>query len=118
MKITGKLYRVDPIQEFPTFKKRLIIVQNGKNFLPLILKDNDMSLIDAYVVGDDIEAEYDVWGRLWVNKDNKEVCFVDLSAKLVGNRSDNNAPQQAKSEPSVMPDSIVIPKDDFNSLPF
>lgn len=86
MKITGKLLEVKDIQQISdTFKKREFIVEYAENpnypeYLVFELIQERCNLIDPLKVGQEIEVNFNLRGRKWINPEGVTKYFISLQA--------------------------------------
>ena len=88
--LTGKIIRIGEQQTFASgFTKREVVVEQpggerGPVPVPVIFKNDDVSLVDALAVGAEIKVAFAIEGRDWQDpKTNKIRCFCDLTARKV-----------------------------------
>ena len=119
MEIQGKIYKIDAVKEFASgFKKRTIVVESGKDFFLIALTGDDISLIDMYSVGESISVSANVTGRKYLNKDNTEMFFTDISGKIKVEQEKSMIAQAQKGLEDMTPKPIEIPKTVNDDLPF
>ena len=119
MELIGKIYQIGETQTFgESFNKRefIIYVENERNidwsdYIKLELTQDKCDLLNSFSIGDMVKCEFNLRGRLWTNKENKELCFNTIQAWRLDKVNSNNEHGQHASEPPQMPD-------DGNDLPF
>ena len=81
------------------------------NHIALELIKDKCALMDKYKVGDEIQAHFNLSGRLWAGNGQGEKCFTSLQAWRIASASDpmdqsNHAPDDRSSDlpPSPPPD--------------
>ena len=128
MKITGKLLEVKDTQQISdTFKKREFIVEYAENpnypeYLAFELIQDRCTLIDAVKVGQEIEVNFNLRGRKWVNPEGVTKYFISLQAwriEAMNHEVDNavaNDVRAKDNERSPQDDAINASEED--DLPF
>jgi hypothetical protein len=121
--ITGKLIEKYEIQNVSDkFKKREFVIEYRDNpnmsfseMLKFQLTQDRCSLLDAYVIGQDIKVSFNLRGRRW-EKDGNVNYFTNLEAWKVENAS-GNVPNPETSLPEInnLPN---LAEDASNDLPF
>ena len=88
--LTGKVKRIGELQTFASgFAKREVVVEQpggdrGPIPVPVVFKNEDVSLVDQLAVGAEIKVGFSVEGRDWQDpKTGKLRCFCDLTARTV-----------------------------------
>lgn len=122
MNIKGKLkeiFKTTQIKE--TFKKREFVVEYAENpNYPQLLKfeliNDNCSMIDKFQVGDEIEIDFDIRGREWINPKGEKVYFTSLSAYRLNKANGSGTPYD--DQPSPEPGDIPPPSDNDEELPF
>ncbi|MCG8340921.1 MAG: DUF3127 domain-containing protein [Cytophagales bacterium] len=134
MKITGKLLEVKDIQQISdTFKKREFIVEYAENpnypeYLVFELIQERCNLIDPLKVGQEIEVNFNLRGRKWINPEGVTKYFISLQAwrleamsnlEATSNEVDNKVADEesAKDEESSAQDNPVNTSEE-DDLPF
>ena len=86
------------------------------NHIALELIRDKCSLMDSYNIGDEIQAHFNLSGRLWSGADNNvERCFTSLQAwriSTVGAQSSASAGTDSRNEPPP-PD-----ENEYDDIPF
>jgi hypothetical protein len=86
MKLTGKIFRIlDTQQISATYKKREFILEVAENpsypqFIKIEFPQERVSLLDLFQVGQTVDVEINLRGRIWVNNEGKEQCFNTIEA--------------------------------------
>ena len=118
LKLTGAIIAIMEKQQVTdTFAKREFVIETDEQYPQMVkfeLAQAACDLIDKHKIGDDINVFFNVRGRLWKNKEGKDVYFVSVNAwRLEGVKSaseDNSSPFPTDEEP---------PADTFaDDLPF
>ena len=88
--LTGKIRRIGELQTFASgFTKREVVVEQpggerGPVPVPVVFKNDEVSLADALAVGAEIKVAFSIEGRDWQDpKTGKVRCFCDLTAHQV-----------------------------------
>ena len=118
LKLQGKIIAIMEKQQVTdTFAKREFVIETDEQYPQMVkfeLAQAACDLIDKHKIGDDINVFFNVRGRRWTNKENKDVYFVSVNAwrlEAVKGASNDNS--------SSMPTDAEPPADDFgDSLPF
>lgn len=121
MNIKGKIkeiFKTNQIKE--TFRKREFVVEYADNpnypqMLKFELVNDNCSMIDGYQIGDEIEIDFDIRGREWINPKGEKVYFTSLSAFRL--RKINNPDNPDNFEPPA-PGDIPPPPENEEDLPF
>jgi hypothetical protein len=120
MNIKGKIkeiFKTNQIKE--TFRKREFVVEYADNpnypqLLKFELVNDNCSMIDGYQIGDEIEIDFDIRGREWINPKGEKIYFTSLSAyrlrKINGADNADNFEQPASGD--------IPPPDNDEDLPF
>ena len=116
MELNVKIHSISETQNVTdTFSKREFIVETQeeyKQYLQLQVTKDKCSILDNYKVGDLVEVSLNLRGRLWTNKENKEIAFNTLECWKI-NKSANDV---SVNEP-VFETTAVINQPE-NDLPF
>lgn len=116
MELNVKIHSISETQNVTdTFSKREFIVETQedyKQYLQLQVTKDKCAILDNYKVGDLVEVSLNLKGRLWTNKENKEIAFNTLECWKI-NKSANDV---AVNEP-VFETTAVINQPE-NDLPF
>jgi single-strand DNA-binding protein len=87
LELSGKIYQIgETVNVSDTFSKREFIIETDeqyKSYIQLQFTKDKTSLLDKFKVGESVIVSYNLQGRLWTNKDAKEVCFNTLQAWLI-----------------------------------
>lgn len=105
------------------FSKREFVVTDGSGVYPqdiqFQLTQDKCNLIDSLVIGDEVEVNFNLSGREWVNPKGESKFFNTLDAwkviKLGSNAVRNAQGQGFEPKPSVMPIAEEVESSD---LPF
>lgn len=121
MNLKGKIkeiFKTNQIKE--TFRKREFVVEYADNpnypqMLKFELVNDNCSMIDGYQIGDEIEVDFDIRGREWINPKGEKVYFTSLSAyrlrKVNGSDNSDNIDQS-------IPGDLPPPPGNDEDLPF
>ena len=88
--VTGEIYKIDETKEYGTngFKKREFIIKvtgpgenpEYPNYLKLELVKDKCDMIDGFAIGQEINVQFNLGGRLWAGNGKPETCFISLTA--------------------------------------
>jgi hypothetical protein len=81
MSITGKITKIFETEEKGNFRVRKLIVETNDKYPQVVALDftqNNVGLLDAHSVGDNVEVFYNVRGRAWENREGKTLYFTSL----------------------------------------
>ena len=88
--LTGKIRCIGEQQMFASgFTKREVVIEQlggerGPIPVPVVFKNDDISLIDSLAVGAEIKVSFAIEGREWQDpKTGRARCFCDLTAHAV-----------------------------------
>jgi len=120
MEVSAKIYQIGQTQKVSeAFSKREFIVETEEQFkqhiLLQVVKDK-CSVLDQYKVGDNVTVSLNLKGRLWTNKEGKEMCFNTLECWKISKVTDT--PQSAVESYNAKPMITPIDEDDNSGLPF
>lgn len=80
------------------------------NYLALELIKDKCALMDNYAVGDEIQVQFNLSGRLWAGNGKGEKCFTSLQAwrveRLSGDDGGMNQEPPSYPEPSDFDDDV------------
>jgi len=116
MKLTGKVHEIGETQQVSEkFSKRALIIEYAENpsypeFIQLECHQDKTSMLDSLTVGDEIEAEFNLRGKPWTNKQGVTAYFNSLvlwKFTVIGKTN----------VPSLVPSGNNLPGDDTD-LPF
>ena len=103
-------------------KREFVIKLTGENENPAypnhialeLIKDK-CAMMDAHNIGDEIQVQFNLSGRLWSGGGNPEKCFTSLQAWRV-----NSASGQSHSSPQEEQGASPPPFDDneYDDIPF
>lgn len=135
MQITGTLRLIRNIQQVSEkFQKREFVVVTNEQYpqtIQIELQGNNVDIIDAYSVGEEVTCDINLRGRNWTNPEGEEKYFNTIVAWKIqrpgasqgqGNAQDY-APPSTKTNPkefpqSNKPNSFVDDAADDSVLPF
>jgi hypothetical protein len=86
MKISAKIHEISPTKMIKdTFRKReFIVIYADKPEFPQYIKfeliQDNCDYLDEFKAGDDVEINFDLRGREWVNPKGEKVYFNSLLA--------------------------------------
>ena len=118
MELQCKIYSIGKTEKVTdTFSKREFIVKTNEQYeqyLSIQVIKDKCSILDNYSIGQDVKVSLNIKGRLWTNKDGKEVAFNTLECwkiEKLGSETSNSVKEQPKQEPAG-----IVEVDD--NLPF
>jgi hypothetical protein len=119
LKLTGKIIAImDKQQVTDTFAKREFVIETDEQYPQMVkfeLTQAKCEDIDNHKVGEEITVHFNVRGRKWTNKENKDVYFVSVNAWRLEKGSETPAAADAPF-PSA---DAEPPADSFaDDLPF
>ncbi|MCX7833362.1 MAG: DUF3127 domain-containing protein [Ignavibacteria bacterium] len=97
MTISGKIREIFPEKQIKdTFKKREFVLYYEPNLgFPQVIKfelvNEQCSIVDGFVKGDDVEVEFELRGREWINPEGEKVYFTTLRALKIKKRGESSA---------------------------
>lgn len=107
LKLEGKIIAIfDKQQVTDSFAKREFVIETDDQYPQSVkfeLTQNKCDEIDNYKIDDTVDVHFNVRGRKWTNKDNKDVYFVSLNAWRIEGQSNNNANGSAPTEDDIPP---------------
>jgi len=137
--IQGLVHSIGDTAEFGSngFTKREFVVkltgedENPRypNYVALELIKDKCAMMDGYAIGDEIQAHFNLSGRLWSGNGQNEKCFTSLQAWRISSPSgdstssqDNNGSYDdgsydSMSAPLTEPPPAP-PNDDYDDIPF
>jgi len=84
LKLTGKIIAImDKQQVTDTFAKREFVIETDEQYPQMVkfeLTQAKCDDIDNHKIGEEITVHFNVRGRKWTNKENKDVYFVSMNA--------------------------------------
>ena len=84
LKLTGKVIAIMEKQQVTdTFAKREFVIETDEQYPQMVkfeLMQDKCELIDKHGIGDEITVHFNVAGRKWTDKQNKDVYFVSVKA--------------------------------------
>lgn len=116
MNIKGKVHFVGVTQQVSeTFKKRDLVIEYAENpsypeYIKLELLQDKVSLADGLAVGQEVEAEFNLRGRPYENKQGVTTYFnslviwkINAGGAVAGYTAPVSAPMVTGDEPSDLP---------------
>ena len=125
MKIQGKLFRIFDTQVISaTYKKREFVLEVAENpsfpqFIKLELSQDRCSVLDKFQLGQIVECDINLRGRIWINPQGVETFFNTIEAWKINSTDQTSAPPQTSGpQPpeNVKPQEFTNPPSD--DLPF
>jgi len=119
--IKGTIKVIMDVQQISDkFKKREFVLDTKSGqydqVIALQLTQDNVDMIDAHKVGDEVNVSFDLRGREWTSpKDNVVKYFNTLSAWRIEATTPATAPQTSAPPPSVNDAPMV---DETDDLPF
>ncbi len=126
--IQGVIHSIGDTTEYGNngFTKREFVVkltgddENPRypNYIALELIKDKCALMDSYSIGDEVQTQFNLSGRLWSGNGQPEKCFTSLQAWRIGAVSDqkkqsesaqgfdNQDSDELSSPPAAPPDDI------------
>ena len=109
LKLQGKIIAIMEKQQVTdTFAKREFVIETDEQYPQMVkfeLVQAKCEDIDNHKLGDEITVHFNVVGRVWNNKEGKDVYFVSVKAwrlEAVKSASENSgAPFPVDAEPPV-----------------
>jgi hypothetical protein len=121
----GKVKFIDATKEVGTsnFRKRDIVIttdeQYPQNILFQFVQDK-CDLLNSYNVGDNVEIDYNLRGRLWTNPQGEDVYFNTIQGwriKKIG-AVETQTPTPASQQPMPQFPVAATNNDEPDDLPF
>lgn len=125
MKIKGKLFRIFDTQNVSaTYKKREFVLEVAENpafpqMIKLELSQDRCSVLDKFQLGQIVECDINLRGRIWINPQGVETFFNTIEAWKINSTDQTSAPTQTSApQPpeNVKPQEFTNPPSD--DLPF
>ena len=119
MKIQGKLFRIVDTQNVSaTYKKREFVLEVAENpafpqMIKLELSKDKCDLLDKFQLGQIVECDINLRGRIWINPQGVETFFNTIEAWKINSTDQTSAPQPPEN---VKPQEFTNPPSD--DLPF
>ena len=93
------------------------------NYVAMELIKDNCAMMDNYSVGDEVQAQFNLSGRLWSGNGQGEKCFTSLQAWRISSPSGTSQPSTQDSAPSydsVTPSMPPAPPNDdnYDDIPF
>lgn len=118
--IQGLIHSIGDTTEYGNngFTKREFVIKltgegensSYPNYAALELIKDKCTLMDSYSIGDEINAQFNLSGRLWSGNGNGEKCFtslqawkIDSASKQQGEHEEEQAPLASYEESGFMP---------------
>jgi len=82
MSIKGKVKQIQETETKGNFTFRKLVIETNEKYPQVVSLDftgNNVGLLDAWKVGDNVEVYYNVRGRAWENKEGKVLYFTTLN---------------------------------------
>ena len=115
MELNVKIHSISETQNVTdTFSKREFIVEtieDYKQHLQLQFIKDKCSILDNYKVGQEVKVSLNLKGRLWTNKEGKEVAFNTLECWKI--EKSGETPTQNNASEFAPP-----AEEEVNNLPF
>lgn len=137
MQLKGTLKLIRDIQQVSEkFSKREFVITTNEQYpqtIQLELQGNNVDIIDAYGIGEEVVCDLNLRGRAWTNKEGKEVYFNTIVAWKIQKPNESQgqgtaseyAPPTSNSGPIEYPQANQTNSfvdgggdDDKNGLPF
>ncbi len=113
LKISGKVIAIMEKQQVTdTFAKREFVIETDGEYPETVkfeLTQAKCEDIDNHKMGDEITVHFNVRGRKWTNKENKDVYFVSLNAWRLEGGSAASATNHAAAEPPISEEEMELP---------
>ena len=125
-KITGKIIVIEEtIQVTEKFSKREIVVETTDDLypqtIPMQFTQDKCSVLDRYVLGDEVEVSVNIQGRRWTNPEGVNKYFLSLNGWRIEKttaKNNNGVPKlQGNIEKRFEDDAIDAMTED-DDLPF
>lgn len=125
MNITGKVLEIFPVQQVKeSFRKREFVVEyrdNGQysEYIKFELIQDRCDFLNDFKVGDEVDVQFNLKGRVWTNPQGEKVYFNSLQAWRIDLAKDqgNNTGGPAQQAPPDLNIDINAP-DPTDDLPF
>ena len=110
MRVTGKILEINDTQQISdAFKKRTFVLEYIDNpqypeYISFECTQDRCSLLDGFQPGQEVDVNFNLKGRKWVNPAGETRYFNALQAWRIDAVSDQSQPAaQAQSEPAPVP---------------
>ncbi len=126
MNIKGKVLEIFPVQQVrESFRKREFVVEYRENgqyseYLKFELLQDRCDLLNDYKIGEDVEIQFNLKGRVWTNPQGEKVYFNSLQAWRIDKlKSDSVSGNENQGKPNPDFNNIDISSPDpTDDLPF
>jgi len=93
------------------------------NYVAMELIKDNCAMMDNYSVGDDVQAQFNLSGRLWSGNGQGEKCFTSLQAWRISSPSGTSQPSARDSAPPYDSGTSSMPPappndDNYDDIPF
>ena len=125
MNIRGKVLEIFPVQQVrESFRKREFVIEFRENsqyaeFIKFEMIQDKCDLLNEFSVGDEVEVQFNLKGRVWTNPQGEKVYFNSLQSWRIDKLKDNNnsnAAQEKKQTSDINVD--LTSPDQTDDLPF
>ena len=125
-KITGKIIVIgETIQVTEKFSKREIVVETTDDMypqtIPMQFTQDKCSVLDEYVLGDEVEVSVNIQGRLWTNPEGVDKYFLSLNGWRIEKTTAKNTNGVPKVEGNIerrFQDEAIDNMTEDSDLPF
>lgn len=124
MELNVKIHSIGETQNVSaTFSKREFIVETQedyKQYLQLQVIKDKCDVLDNYKAGQEVKVSLNLKGRLWTNKEGKEIAFNTLECWRIENLETESKPQTKAPTPQQAPFPIAtdFKEEEHDNLPF
>jgi len=93
------------------------------NYVAMELIKDNCAMMDNYSVGDEVQAQFNLSGRLWSGNGQGEKCFTSLQAWRISSPSGTSQPSTQDSAPPYDSATSSMPPappndDNYDDIPF
>ena len=93
------------------------------NYVAMELIKDNCTMMDNYSVGDEVQAQFNLSGRLWSGNGQGEKCFTSLQAWRISSPSGTSQPSTRDSAPPYDSGTSSMPPappndDNYDDIPF
>ena len=93
------------------------------NYVAMELIKDNCAMMDNYSVGDEVQAQFNLSGRLWSGNGQGEKCFTSLQAWRISSPSGTSQPSKRDSAPPYDSGTSSMPPappndDNYDDIPF
>ena len=93
------------------------------NYVAMELIKDNCAMMDNYSVGDEVQAQFNLSGRLWSGNGQGEKCFTSLQAWRISSPSGTSQPSTRDSAPPYDSRTSSMPPappndDNYDDIPF